>query len=79
MISNADYLIQRYTEAREKVNNAQGDRTYRTYWQGVMNTYYKLLSEAFDGWCEPNSVGYYVFKEQMSYDEALNQTVGILK
>jgi hypothetical protein len=38
-----------------------------------------MLNEAFDGWAAPGSVGYYVFYEQMNYDEALDQVTGILK
>lgn len=79
MISNVDYLIQKYAEAREKINNAMGDRDYRNYWQGVMDTYHNLLCSAFPGWADTDSVGYYVFIEGYSYDEALNQTIGILK
>ena len=49
------------------------------YWRGSMDTYHNLLSTAFNGWAAPNTTGYYVFIEQMSYDEALNQVTGILK
>jgi hypothetical protein len=77
MITNVDFLIQKYAEAREKVNNAQGDRTYKTYWQGVMDTYHGLLTY-FKGWASEGT-GFYVFYEGMTYDEALNQTTGILK
>jgi len=69
MITNVDYLIQKYAEAREKINNAQGDRTYRTYWQGAMDTYHSLLTH-FDGWASEGT-GFYVFYEGMTYDEAL--------
>ena len=77
MISNVDYLIQKYAEAREKVNNAMGDRNYRNYWQGAMDTYHSLLTH-FDGWAD-GGTGFYVFYEGMNYDEALAQTVGTLK
>lgn len=79
MISNVDYLIQKYAEAREKVNNDKGDRNYRNYWQGVMDTYHSLLVLAFAYWAEEGTTGYYVFHKGMTYDEALNQTVGTLK
>lgn len=69
MITNVDYLIQKYAEAREKVNNAQGDRTYKTYHQGVMDTYHSLLTN-FDGWAA-SGTGFYVFYEGMTYDAAL--------
>ena len=77
MISNVDYLIQKYAEAREKVNNAMGDRDYRNYWQGAMDTYHSLLTH-FGGWAD-GGTGFYVFYEGMNYDEALAQTVGTLK
>jgi hypothetical protein len=79
MITNADYLIQKYAAAIEKINNAQGDRDYRNYWNGIKDAYHNMLNEAFDGWAAPGSVGYYVFYEQMNYDEALDQVTGILK
>jgi hypothetical protein len=78
MISNVDYLVQKYAEAREKMldaANAAGDN----YWRGSMDTYHNLLCMAFPGWAAPNTTGYYVFIEQMSYDEALDQVTGILK
>jgi hypothetical protein len=30
-----------------------------------------MLNEAFDGWATKTTVGYYVFYENMTYDEAL--------
>ena len=77
MISNVDYLIQKYAEAREKVNNAMSDRDYRNYWQGAMDTYHSLLTY-FDDWAA-SGTGFYVFYEGMSYDEALNQVTKDLK
>jgi hypothetical protein len=44
-----------------------------------MDTYHALLNEAFEGWATRGSVGYYVFYEEMAYDEALDQVTGILK
>jgi len=79
MITNVDYLIQKYAEAVEKINNAQGDRDYRSYWTGIKDAYHNMLNEAFQGWAEHGTTGYYVFYEQMTYDEALNQVTGILK
>ena len=78
MISNVDYLIQKFAEAREKMLDAANE-TGANYWKGSMDTYHNLLSTAFNGWAAPNTTGYYVFIEQMSYDEALNQVTGILK
>jgi len=78
MISNADYLIQKYAEAREKMN-ATCNYDEEQYWQGVMDTYWQLLDAGWGAsWCAPDSVGYYVFIEQMTYDEALNQVTGTL-
>jgi len=70
MITNADYLIQRYAEAREKMNDANTENG-RFYWKGAMDTYHAMLNEAFDGWATKTTVGYYVFYEQMAYDAAL--------
>jgi hypothetical protein len=78
MISNVDYLIQKFAEAREKMLDAANEAG-ANYWRGSMDTYHNLLSTAFNGWAAPNTTGYYVFIEQMSYDEALNQVTGILK
>jgi len=78
MITNVDYLIQKFAEAREKMNDADTD-SGRYYWNGAMNTYHALLTEAFEGWAAPGSTGYYVFYEQMNYDKALDQVEGILK
>ena len=71
MITNADYLIQKYAEAVEKINDARGDRDYRHYWNGIRDAYHMLLNEAFEGWAEPGSVGHYVFMEGMTYDAAI--------
>jgi len=69
MITNAQYLIQRYAEAREKMNSATAENG-RFYWKGAMDTYHAMLSESFDGWATHGSVGYYVFYENMGYDAA---------
>ena len=71
MISNQDYLIQKYSEAREKIQESNTD-TGLNYWRGVMDTYHNLLSNAFEGWAARGTVGYYVFMEQKTYDQALN-------
>jgi hypothetical protein len=68
MINNADYLIQKYAEAREKMNESGGEQFY---WKGVMDTYHSLLILGFHGWADKGTVGYYVFYENMSYDAAL--------
>jgi hypothetical protein len=72
MITNANYLIQKYAEASERVSNARGDlKEYISYWSGAKNTYHALLNEFFEGWAEPGSVGYYVFMKEMTYAAAL--------
>ena len=78
MITNVDYLIQKFAEAREKKNNTNIEIA-QYYWKGIMDTYHALLNEAFEDWATRGSVGYYVFYEEMTYDEALNQVTGILK
>lgn len=75
MINNADYLIQKYAEARENMNEP-GSATQ--YWKGTMDTYHSLLILGFNNWALPGSTGYYVFYEGMTYDKALDQTVGRL-
>jgi hypothetical protein len=71
MITNEQYLIQRYAEAREKQIEYVTNDTGRLYWKGVMDTYHSLLTHAFSDWAVFGSVGYYVFYEGHTYDEAL--------
>lgn len=78
MITNVDYLIQKYAEAREKINEAN-DNYGITYWRGVMDTYHNLLCNSFGNWAEYGTTGYYVFYELMSYDEALNAVMNSFK
>jgi len=77
MINNADYLIQKYAEAREKYNSANNTEG-EMYWKGSMDTYHSLLILGFSGWAERGSTGYYVFMEGLTYDEALNHVTGTL-
>ena len=70
MIINVDYLIQKFSEAREK-SHIHTSRKGKNYWTGVMDTYHSLLNMAFEGWAEHGSVGYYVFMKGMSYDAAI--------
>jgi hypothetical protein len=79
MITNEDYLIQKFSEAREKLDNFSTKDHAWNYWRGVMDTYHNLLCSAFEYWAEPESVGYYVFYEGNTYDEALNKVSGTLK
>lgn len=77
MISNVDYLIQKYAEAREKMHDANTESA-RQYWRGSMDTYHNMLSTAFDDWAAQGTTGYFVFYEGMSYDKALDQVTGTL-
>jgi hypothetical protein len=72
MISNVDYLVQKYAEAREKMLDAANEAG-DNYWRGSMDTYHNLLCTSFDGWAAPGTTGWYVFYEQLNYEEALNQ------
>ena len=72
MITNAEYLIQRYAEAREKQQEYGSMGTGQMYWKGVMDTYHSLLTLGFNDWALPNSTGYFVFYKGMNYEEALN-------
>jgi hypothetical protein len=77
MISNAEYLIQKYAEAREKQNEYGSvwstiNSPAKSYWKGVMDTYHSILNSAFDDWAANGTTGYFVFYERMTYDQALN-------
>lgn len=72
MITNVEYLIQKYAEAREKIEAYRGPDSNHAYWKGVMDTYQSMLNESFSGWAEHGTTGYYVFYEGMTYDAALN-------
>ena len=72
MINNADYLIQKYAEGRENLQEAR-EESGRNYWKGVMDTYHSLLILGFFDWALPGSTGYYVFYENMTYDSALSK------
>jgi len=73
MINNAEYLIQKYAEAREKQEEYKQSDAGRLYWKGVMDTFHSLLSESFNGWADHGTTGYYVFYKGKSYDAALTE------
>ncbi len=73
MITNEQYLIQKYAEAREKQEEYKQNDTGRLYWKGVMDTYHSLLTESFSDWAVYGSVGYFVFYEGLTYDKALEE------
>ena len=60
-----DY-IKSYSEAREKYNNYGED-----YWEGVSHSLQRCLNDFFPNWKTPNTIGYYIFHEQMTYEEAI--------
>ena len=72
MINNAEYLIQKYAEARENFNEASVTDTSSSYWRGVMDTYHSLLLLGFNDWAESGSTGYLVFHQGKTYEEAID-------
>ncbi len=72
MISNEQYLVQKFSEAREKMETYPSNDSGFNYWRGVMDTYHNLLSSAFPGWANEGTVGRLVFIYQKTYDEAIN-------
>jgi hypothetical protein len=72
MITNEQYLVQRFAEALQKYNS-NGDNAHRKYWAGVTDTYQNLLNEAFPGWADPGTVGWHVLNGGLSYDAALSK------
>ncbi len=77
MITNADYLIQRMAEAQEKIAGYTDNTNGRDYWRGIRDAYHAMLNAAFVGWASGNTTGYYVFYENMTYDEALAKVASI--
>jgi hypothetical protein len=73
MITNQEYLIQRMAEAQEKIAGYTDNTNGRDYWRGIRDAYHAMLNEAFDGWASGKTTGYYVFYENMTYDEACAQ------
>jgi hypothetical protein len=71
MITNEQFLVQRFAEALQKYNS-NGDLAYRKYWQGATDTLQTLLNEAFPGWTDLGTTGWFILYEGMSYDAALN-------
>lgn len=69
MINDARHLIQKYAEARERMEAANA-LSGQQYWKGVMDTCHSLLIFGFPDWAFPGSVGYLVFYEGMSWDAA---------
>jgi type II secretory pathway pseudopilin PulG len=77
MITNAQYLVQRLAEAKEKMTNYSSDANAVQYWKGIHDAYHSILNEAFTDWCKPGTPGYYVWNENMSYDAALNASAPV--
>jgi hypothetical protein len=78
---SVEYLIQKFADARDKMHvyngGGQADVIGLNYWRGVMDTYHNLLSVHYDEWAAHGTIGWYVFHEQMSFDEALKQVTEI--
>jgi hypothetical protein len=72
MITNEQYLIQKYAEAREKSADFSTKDYAWNYWKGVMDTYRDLLIESFPGSTAHGTVGHFVIYEGLTYDGALN-------
>jgi hypothetical protein len=60
--------IKSYSESIEKYNN-HGDE----YWKGVSDSLQRALNDFFPSWASPNTIGYYIFNEQMTYEEAIKK------
>jgi hypothetical protein len=60
-------------EAQEKMAGYTDNTNGRDYWRGIRDAYHAMLNEAFVGWASGNTTGYYVFYENMTYDEACAQ------
>jgi len=74
MAINAQYLVQRLADAKEKMNSYASDPIAALYWKGVHNTYHSILNECFTDWCKPGTPAYYVWYEEMTYEDALSMS-----
>jgi len=72
MITNEQYLIQKFAEAREKSANFSTKDHAWNYWKGAMDTYRDLLTESFPSSVEYGTAGYFVLYDGLTYDAALN-------
>ena len=70
-ITNVEYLIQKYSDSRERMEEANTE-SGRQYWKGSMDTYHNLLVMGFNDWAEPGSTGYEVFTNGRTYDQAID-------
>ena len=71
MTINAQYLVQRLAEAKEKMTNYASDAKAVQYWKGVHHTYHSILNEGFTDWCKPGTPGWFVWYEEMTYEDAV--------
>jgi len=60
-------------EAQQNMTFHGTDKKAVAYWQGARDTYHAMLNESFVGWASGKTTGYYVFYENMTYDEACAQ------
>ena len=71
MTINAQYLVQRLAVAKEKMKSYATDANAVQYWKGVHHTYHRILNECFTDWCKPGTTAYYVWYEEMTYEDAV--------
>ena len=75
MITNAQYLVKRLADANGKMTNYSSDANAVLYWKGVQHTYHRILKECFtDDWCKRGTPGWFVWYEEMTYEDALTMS-----
>ena len=74
MITNAQYLVQRLADANGKMKSYSSDANAVLYWKGVYNTYGRILNECFTDWCKRGTPGWFVWYEEMTYEDALTMS-----
>jgi hypothetical protein len=70
-----DGLIKKYSEARGKEKAYSGDREAMKYWQGAGDVYRTILTDLYPDWTK-SPIGRLVFFEDMSYDDAWDESFG---
>jgi hypothetical protein len=74
MTINTQYLVRRLAEANGKMSSYASDANAVLYWKGVQHTYHRILKECFTDWCKPGTPGYFVWYEEMTYEDALTMS-----
>jgi len=67
-------FIEKYSDARDTYNNYRQD-----YWKGVTHSLQNTLNAIFPAWLKIDSIGHYVFYENMSYKDAMTECISINK